>query len=113
MSIDRAYILERVKALALALPATCEKPSYGTPGFFVEKKLFARIKEDGATLVVYNNERDELIAEDPDAFYITDHYLNYPLVLINLLKIKQAKLKELLKISWQIRASKKLLKENS
>jgi hypothetical protein len=94
------------------LPATYEKLSYGTPGFFVEKKLFERIKEDGTTLVVYNNERDELIAEDPDAFYITDHYRNYPMLLINLLKIKQAKLQELLKISWQIRASKKLVKEN-
>lgn len=113
MSVDTSYILERVKELALALPATYEKLSYGTPGFFVEKKLFARMKEDNTTLVVYNNERDELIAEDPDAFYITDHYLNYPMLLINLLKIKQVKLQELLKISWQIRASKKLQKANS
>jgi hypothetical protein len=113
MSVDKTYILERVKDLALALPAAYEKLSYGTPGFFVEKKLFARIKEDGATLVVYNNERDELIAEDPYAFFITDHYRNYPMLLINLVKIKQARLQELLKISWQIRAPKKLLKENS
>jgi len=32
-----------VRRLALALPEVAERPSYGTPGFRVKDKLFARI----------------------------------------------------------------------
>lgn len=32
-----------VRRIALALPDTVERPSYGTPGFFVKKMLFARL----------------------------------------------------------------------
>ena len=104
MSINTNDILEKIQAIALALPGTYEKTSYGTPAFFVKKKMYARIKEDGTTLVVYNNERDEWIAKDPDAVFITDHYLNYPLLLIDLLKIKQSLLKEMLHTAWEIRS---------
>ena len=105
MSADTNYILEKIQAIALELPGTYEKTSYGTPAFFVKKKMYARIKEDGTTLVVYNNERDEWIAQDPDIFFITDHYLNYPLLLINLLKIKQGLLKDMLRTAWAIRSA--------
>jgi hypothetical protein len=40
------------RRIALALPGVEEGPSYGTSGFRVAGKLFARIKEDGVTLVV-------------------------------------------------------------
>jgi len=40
-----------VRRVALSLPATTEKPSYGTPGFRVKDKLFARIREQGDLLV--------------------------------------------------------------
>jgi hypothetical protein len=105
MSADTNYVLEKIQAIAMALPGSYEKTSYGTPAFFVKKKLYARIKEDGTTLVVYNNERDEWIAKDPDTFFITHHYRNYPLLLINLLSIKQAALKEMLHTAWAIRCS--------
>jgi hypothetical protein len=36
-----------VRELALALADTVEKPSYGTPGFRVRDKLFARIAKRG------------------------------------------------------------------
>jgi hypothetical protein len=36
-----------VRRLALALPETHERPSYGTPGFRVKDRLFARIHQDG------------------------------------------------------------------
>ena len=41
-----------MRRAALSLPATTEKPSYGTPGFRVRDKLFARIREEGDVLVV-------------------------------------------------------------
>jgi hypothetical protein len=42
-----------VRRAALALPETTEKLSYGTPGFRVKDKLFARIREEGDVLVVW------------------------------------------------------------
>ena len=102
---------EKASKVALAFPGAFEKSSYGTPGFFVEKKMFARIREDGETLVVYNNDRDEWIASDEDIFFFTDHYKNYPLLLIDLKRVSKEDLVTLLTISWKIRASKKLQKE--
>ncbi len=54
-----------VRRIALSLPATTEKPSYGTPGFRVRDKLFARIREEGDVLVVFTAdllEKDALLA---------------------------------------------------
>ncbi|MEO8770137.1 MAG: MmcQ/YjbR family DNA-binding protein [Ferruginibacter sp.] len=101
----------KVRKIALAFPGVYEKPSYGTPGFFTEKKLFARIKEDGQTLVVYNNDRDEWIASDADIYFFTDHYKNYPLLLVDLKRVSKEDLQTLLTISWKIRSSKKMLRE--
>ena len=41
------------RRIALSLPETTEKPSYGTPGFRVKDKLFARIHDLPDTLVVW------------------------------------------------------------
>src|SRR5687768_9650271 len=43
---------ETVRQLALALPDTSERPCYGTPGFYVKKTLFARLLEDGDSVVL-------------------------------------------------------------
>src|SRR6476620_3486261 len=38
--------------------ATTEKPSYGTPGFRVKDKLFARIREEGDVLALWCSDVD-------------------------------------------------------
>src|SRR5262245_33108084 len=55
--------LDAVRALALALPETTERPSFGTPAFFVKNKLFGRMREDGELFVLRSGffERDALI----------------------------------------------------
>jgi hypothetical protein len=100
-----------VRTLALALPETTEKPCFGTPGFYVKGKLFARLWEDGATLVVMvpTEDRAELIAAEPEKFFFTDHYANYPSVLVRLPAIDRAELREVLTDSWRFRAPKRVL----
>ena len=110
MNIDAIQLWEKVKAIALQLPGTHEKPCHGTPAMYVGKKLFARLREDDESLAIYNNERDIWMAKNPNVFFITDHYLNYPMLLIHLSKVSKADLKTLLINSWKIRAGKKLLK---
>jgi hypothetical protein len=82
----------------LSLPNVEEGPSYGTPAFKTGGKLVARLKEDGDSLVVGTTfeERQEMLAADPETYYITDHYLNYPWILVRLSKVSQDALRDLL-----------------
>jgi hypothetical protein len=101
-----------VRAAALALPATSEKPSYGQPGFRVKDKLFARIREEGDVLVVWCSDTDEkqaLIAAEPEKFFTTPHYDGYPTVLVRFGAIDRDELAELLTESWRLRAPMKFV----
>jgi hypothetical protein len=95
-----------VRELALALPATSEKPSYGTPGFRVRDRLFARIREEGV-LVLWREseeEKEALVEAEPKKFFTTPHYDGYPNILIRLDAVDREELAELLEESWCLRA---------
>jgi hypothetical protein len=106
MNIDVIAFYNKVSSIALGFPGVVASTSYGTPAFKINKKMFARLKEDGATLVVYTFERNTWMKKDPITFFITDHYKNYPCLLINLATVKKKDLKELLYASWQIKLHK-------
>jgi hypothetical protein len=96
-----------IRSVALALPATTERLSYGTPGFRVGDKLFARIREEGDVLVVWCAdvaEKEALIAAHPDRFFTTPHYDGHPSVLVRLAQIDIDELTDLLTEAWRTRA---------
>lgn len=105
MEMQNWAYYDKISELVASFPATSEKSCYGTPGFYVGKKLFARLKEDGSTLVVYNKDRDEWLASTPDICFITDHYKDHPMLLVDLTKVKLSILKELLTQAWQFRSA--------
>jgi hypothetical protein len=111
MNTNAFIHLQFLREKLLTLPGTIEKVSYGTPGFFVGKKIFARIKEDGETLVVQSFDRDKWMEKDKDTFFITDHYLNYDYMLINLNRVAPDDLQSLLLTAWHNRAPQKLITE--
>jgi hypothetical protein len=100
-----------VRALALALPETSEKPCYGTPGFYVKKKLFARLLPDPTVLAVRvdPSEREALLEVAPAVFFVTPHYEGWPMVLVRLPRIERADLEERLVEAWRFMAPAKLL----
>jgi hypothetical protein len=103
-----------VRALALALPETTEKPSYGTPGFRVRDRLFARLRDEGEVLVVWRespDEKDFLVEAEPEEFFTTPHYDGYPNVLVRLDAVDREELAELLEESWRLRAPRRLVEE--
>jgi hypothetical protein len=102
-----------VRALALALPETIEKPCYGTPGFYVRTRLFARLLPDATVLAVRvePDERDALLQVAPGVFFVTPHYESSPMVLIRLPKIARAELQERLVEAWRFVAPARLLRE--
>ncbi|MFZ0638494.1 MAG: MmcQ/YjbR family DNA-binding protein [Candidatus Acidiferrales bacterium] len=94
-----ALTFKEVRKLALSLENVEEGTSYGTAAFKIRGKLIARLKEDGESLVVGTTfeEREEMMAADPETYYITDHYLKYPWVLVRLSKVHPDALRDLLK----------------
>jgi len=95
---------QMVRKLALALPGAEESTSYGTPAFKVRGRLFARLHQDGESLVVRIDRRERVMRmqADPATYFITDHYLNYPWILVRLASVARDDLGELLKDAWQL-----------
>ncbi|MGY3449708.1 MmcQ/YjbR family DNA-binding protein [Bradyrhizobium sp. USDA 4353] len=101
-----------VRALALAWPEVEDGTSYGTPALKVRKKMLTRLKEDGDSLVlpgVPPDERAMLVETRPQQFYFTDHYRDYPIVLLRLSQAGTADVEPLLRRQWRTLASKKAL----
>src|SRR2546427_7770210 len=101
---------DTVRQIAQKLPGAEESTSYGTPAFKVKKKLFARQHQDGESLVIAVDfeERKEMMRAAPEKFYITDHYLNYPWMLVRMSKVNRDELRDLLIGSWRRVAGKKI-----
>ena len=110
MAVTRA----QAKQIALSFPGALEKPSYGKPAFFVEKKFFTRIREQDASIVMRVGsieQRDMMLELDPDTYFITDHYKDWSGVLVRLGAITPGELKIMLERLWRQIAPKKLQRD--
>jgi hypothetical protein len=97
-----------VRKIALSLKNVEEGTSYGTPAFKVGGKLLARLREDRESLVVGTTfeEREEMMAAEPETYYITDHYLKYPWVLVRLSRVHSDSLRDLLSRALRLASGK-------
>lgn len=100
-----------LRKLASALPGAVEGTSYGTPAWKVRGKLFARLHQDGESLVVKVDfdQRDALMQADPKAFFITDHYTNYEMMQVRLSEVAEPVLRGLLREAWMRCASQRMI----
>jgi hypothetical protein len=93
---------ETVRKIGLALPGVEESTAYGSPALKFHGKLLAcvpshRSAEPGSLVVRIDfDDRAELLAADPDVYYVTDHYLNYTFVLVRLSRVTPDVLRDLL-----------------
>lgn len=98
---------DTVRTLGLGLPGAEEGTTYGTPALKVRGKMFACLASHKSaepnTLAVRIDfeRRDELIAADPETYYLKDHYLEYPVVLVRLNRVHPDALRDLLLIGWR------------
>ena len=90
-----------------------QSTSYGTPALKVKGKLFARLKEDEERIAIFVDfmEREAMTQENPDAYIVTDHYRDWPMMLVDLEAVPDDELREVLIESWRRRAPKKLVAE--
>ena len=99
--------------LALSLPETEEGTSWGKPSFKTGGKMLTRYRgeDDSAVLFVGPIERRDMLLEaDPEAFHITDHYKDYPMLLARLSKVDPAWLEAVLRERWRKLATKAAVK---
>ena len=93
---------DTVREIARGLPGVDESTAYGSPALKVAGKMFACIAinksaEPGSLGVRIDfDRRAELLAEAPDVYYVTDHYVNYPFVLVRLSRVTVEALRDLL-----------------
>ena len=113
MNEQAPVTFETVCAIALAFPGVEEGTSYGTRALRVRNKFKARLREDGETLVVKISEaeREFRLMVDPESFFITDHYRNYPAVLVRLARIDPDDLSDVIEQSSRWLAPRRLAAE--
>jgi hypothetical protein len=102
MMADKKIDFAIVREIALSLPGVEESTAYGSPAWKVHGKLMACIAinksaEPGSLMVrVDLDDRAELLAADPDVYYLTDHYAPYNAVLVRLSRVRPDVLRDLL-----------------
>ena len=101
-----------VRELALALPDVEESTLHGAPSLKVCGRLLAcpavhRSAEPNTLAVrVDFDQRAKLMAAEPGVYYVTDHYVNHPAVLVRLGQIDRDSLRDLLGLAWRFIGSK-------
>ena len=100
---------ERVRRAGLRIPELEESRAWNGPCLKADRKIAAimavhKSAEPGSlAAVVGEDARDELIAEAPDIYYVTDHFLPWPVVLVRLAKVDEETLRGLLLMAARYR----------
>lgn len=107
-----AVTFEQVRTIALTFPGVEDGTSYGTPALKVRGKLLARMHQSIDCLVLRADflDRQILMQAAPSAFFITDHYRDYPWVLVRFSAVEARELPSLIERAWRLVASKTLVK---
>jgi hypothetical protein len=104
---------QAVRQAAKPLPGVEDSTSYGTPALKVKGKLLARLHQSGECFVLRSTlaHREKLMRSDPAIFYITDHYRDYPWVLVRFLTVDRDTLPKIIEDAWRLVAPKSLIKK--
>ena len=108
----RGVTFDEVRELALTLPGVEAGTSWGAFAVKVRGKMFAcgatHKSAEPDTLVVRMDfdQRDELLAADPETYYLKEHYVDYACVLVRLRRVHRDALRDLLLMGWQFMSRK-------
>jgi hypothetical protein len=90
-----------VESIGRTLPGVEVTTTWGSPALKVGGKMFACMASNKSaepdTLVVMMDiaDRDGLIEDEPAVYYLKEHYVNYPCVLVRLSRINADALRDL------------------
>ena len=103
---------DTVRKMALGLSDVEESTIYRSPALKVRGKLLACLavhksaEPDSLAVRIDFDRRAELMAAAPDVYYLTDHYVNYPVMLVRLSRIHRDALRDLLGVAWRFVTAK-------
>jgi hypothetical protein len=106
-SAPKKVDFDAVRQIGLALPDVEEGTMYGAPALKIRGQMFAcmashRSAEPGTLAIRLDfDQRDDLIADDPRTYYLKDHYVGYPCVLVRLSRVQPDALRDLLRMGWR------------
>ncbi len=109
-----AIAFKKLVKIGLEFPGVEESRSYGTPSLKVKGKFLCRLRteaEGGLAIRCDFVEREMLMQAEPEVFYITDHYKDYPMILVDLTKVRWDAMPYLVEQAWRSEATPKLIKE--
>ena len=99
---------KQVVELGTALPETVVDVWYGKPALKIADKGFVHLGDGDDPLSIPSEEKDDLLAAKPDAFFQTAHHVGSPWLLVRLMKITKSELRELLTDAWRMKAPPKV-----
>lgn len=104
---------DAVRAVGLSLPDVEDGTRYnGSPvlklgGCFMAGLATHQSAEPDTLVVRVDFDERELLLEDaPETYYVTDYYRKYPLVLVRLSRVDRSILADLLSVSWRLTSAK-------
>ncbi|OEU90147.1 hypothetical protein DB35_02180 [Streptomyces abyssalis] len=103
---------EDVRRIALSFPETVEKEAWQMPTFRVAGKMFITVPDDETSFAVRcpRHERTELIAAEPEKFWVPPHEAGTPWVRVRLAALDDIdELRDILADSWRQAAPARLL----
>jgi hypothetical protein len=100
-AMPRRRSFKAAESIARSLPHVEVTTAYGQPAVKVHGKMFACIASHKSaepnSLVVRMDfaERDALLEDDPNTYYLKEHYVNHPCVLVRLSRVRADALRDL------------------
>ena len=109
----RADAFEMVRTVGLALPDVEESTKYdGSPvlkrggAFMAGIASHPSAEPDSLVVRIGFYEREWLLEDAPETYYLTDYYRSLPLVLARLSRLEPNALRDLLSVSWRLTSAK-------
>jgi hypothetical protein len=98
---------DTVRGIGLLFPGVEESTAYGFPALKLRGQLLTcvpanRSAEPNSLVVRMDlDDRAELLAADPDVYYVTDHYVGFSAVLVRLSRVNHDVLRDLLGMAYK------------
>ena len=98
----RSSSFKTVESIGRTLPDVEVTTAWGQPALKVCGKMFVCVESHKSaepnTLIVMMDfaDRDALVDDDPGTYYLKEHYVNYPCVLVRLSRVRPDALRDLI-----------------
>ena len=99
--MPRGHSFKTVESIGRKLPEVEVTTTWGKPALKIDGKMFVCIASHKSaepnTLVARMDiaDRDALIEDDPDTYYLQEHYVDYPCVLVRLSRVRADALRDI------------------